>query len=194
MTRLRMCAAIAVLLLAGACGDDASPSSSPSPEPTTAGETAAETLVAAPGEIGPARAGMTLDEANATGLFEPFAEVPDDPCADTNPPIQWKAPNTDTHTLRVTDGTITSLGVRSGTKTAEGIGVDSTYGEVKAAYPDAKVEASQALGSTVYLKDGNAWLGMAFNEEPGEVKDSSAVAYLEVSVGTKPATFLSGCG
>ncbi len=192
MSTLRTCAAIAVLLLAGACGDDASPSSSPSAKPSTTG--AAETLVAAPGEIGPARAGMTLDEANATGLFEPFDEVADDPCADTNPPIQWKAPNTETHTLRVEDGTIASLGVRSGTKTAEGIGVDSTYGEVKAAYPEAKVEASQALGSTVYLKDGDAWLGLAFNEEPGEVKDSSAVTYLEVSVGSKPATFLSGCG
>ncbi len=88
---------------------------------------------------------------------------------------------------------IASLGVRSGTKTDKGIGVDATLAEVEAAYSGAKVSPSQALGSTVYVQDGDKWLGLAFNEEPDEIEDSLKVTFMEVSLGSKPATFLSGC-
>ncbi|MGI9085810.1 MAG: hypothetical protein ACR2FE_11065 [Aeromicrobium sp.] len=196
--RLRAVAAVAVLLLAAACGSDSPTEEPATDEPTSASpsasEPAAEELVAAPGAIGPALAGMTVEEANATGLFEPREEVADDPCKDENPPIQWKAPNTETLTVRVKGDTISSLGVRDGVETAKGIGVGSTYGDVKAAYPDAKAEPSQALGSTVYRQDGDKWLGMGFDEDPDNVEDASKLLYMEVSVGEKPATFLSGCG
>src|SRR5688572_24281394 len=135
--RLRTGAAIAVLLLAGACGG----SDSPEDEPTaatkapSASEPATEELVAAPGAIGPVRVGMTVDEANATGLFEPFEEVADDPCAEFNPPIQWNAPRTEELKIRVEDDKVTALGIRGGVETAEGVGIGSTYGEVEQAYP-----------------------------------------------------------
>jgi len=84
-----------------------------------------------------------------------------------------KAPYFESHTVRVDGEKIASLGVRSGTKTDKGIGVDATLAEVEAAYSGAKVSPSQALGSTVYVQDGDKWLGLAFN--------------------SKPATYLSGC-
>lgn len=193
--KLRVSAAIAILLLAGACSESktADPESTPSASASATESPAAEEFVIAPGRIGSVLVGMTVEEANQTGYFEPWKKVADDPCADTNPPIQWKAPNTETHTVRVKDDKISSLGVREGTKTGKGIGVGSTYAEVTAAYSGAKAEASQALGSTVYIQDGEKWLGLGFDEEPGEIKDGSKVLYMEVSLGSKPATFLSGC-
>ena len=194
--RLRAGAAIAVLLLAGACGGSDSPTDEPTAVDTpSASEPAAEeALVVAPGAVGPVQVGMTVDEANATGLFEPFKEVEDDPCAEFNPPIQWKAPNTENLRVRVEDDAVTALGVREEFKTAKGIGVGSTFGDLKAAYPDAKAEPSQALGSTVYRQDGDKWLGLAFDEDADKVTDSSKVLYMEVTVGKKPTTFLDGCG
>ena len=77
-------------------------------------------------------------------------------------------------------------------KTAKGVGVGSTLADVKAAYPDAKVEDSVALGSTIYRQDGEKWLGMGFVETPDEIKDASKVVFMEVA-GEKPTTYLSGC-
>jgi hypothetical protein len=141
---------------------------------------------------------MTVDEANATGLFEPRETPEDDPCKDAYGPIQWKAPHTEYLMVGVDTGgadkdTITVMGIEDEVKTAKGVGVGSTLGDVKAAYPDVKVEESQALGSTVYRRDGEKWLGMAFNETPDEIKNSSKVTFMEVTSGRKPATYLSGC-
>ena len=194
--RLRASIAIATLLLAGACGGSDSPSteSTKTPSPTPNETASAAPLVVAPGRVGPVLVGMTVDEANATGLFEPLEETDDDPCKEFNPPIQWKAPNTESLKIRVEKGKITALGIRDGAKTAKGIGNGSTFGDVKAAYPDAKAEQSQGFGSTVYRKDGDKWLGMGFDEDPDQIKDSSKLLYMEVTVGSKPATFLDGCG
>ena len=194
--RLRAGAAIAVLLLAGACGGSDTPADEPSPtESPAASEPAAEELVAAPGAIGPVQVGMTIDEANATGLFEPREVADDDPCKDEYGPIQWKAPNTEALMVDVEGDKISLLGIREDTvKTAKGVGVGSTWADVKAAYPDAKVEESEALGgSTVYLRDGDGWLGMGFSHEPDKLQDSTKVDFMEVASGTKPAVALSGC-
>jgi hypothetical protein len=192
--RLRAGAAIAVLLLAGACGGTDEPTDDPSAsESPAASEPAAEELVAAPGAIGPVQIGMTVDEANATGHFEPREVADDDPCKEAFAAIQWKAPNTENLMVAVEDDKIAMLGIKDGVKTAKGVGVGSTWGDVQAAYPDAKVEESQALGSTVYRTDGDKFLGMAFNETPDEIKDSSKVVFMEAATGEKPAVYLSGC-
>ena len=153
--RLRAGAAIAVLLLAGACGGSDTPAEEPTPtESPAASEPAAEELVAAPGAVGPVQVGMTLDEANATGLFEPREVADDDPCKDEYGPIQWKAPNTETLMVDVKDDKISRLGIRDTVKTAKGVGAGSTLADVEAAYPDAKIEDSVALGSTIFRTDG----------------------------------------
>ena len=190
----RRACVVAILLFTGACSASEPSEPDPMSETTSTDRTpTVEELVAAPGRIGPVLAGMSVDDAKQTGYFEAFKTVGEDPCKDTNPPIQWKAPYFESHTVRVDGEMIASLGVRSGTKTDKGIGVDATLAEVEAAYSGAKISPSQALGSTVYVQDGDKWLGLAFNEEPDEIEDSSKVTFMEVSLGSKPATYLSGC-
>ena len=193
--RIRAGADIAVLLLAGACGGSDTPKDEPSPtkSPSASEPAAAEELVAAPGAVGPVQVGMTVDEANATGLFEPREVADDDPCKDEYGSIQWKAPNTEALMVDVEDDKVSLLGIRDTVKTAKGVGIGSTWADVKAAYPDAKVEESQADGSTVYRQDGEKWLGLAFVELPDDVKKSSKVVFMEVASGEKPAVYLSGC-
>jgi hypothetical protein len=189
-----MLAAMSVLVLAGACGSDDPQDATEPTESPSASETAAEELVAAPGAVGPVKVGMTEEEANATGLFEPREVPDDDPCADEYADIQWKAPNTEALMVDVDDsGKISLLGIRDTVKTAAGIGVGSTWEDVQLAYGGAKLEESQASGSIIYLKDGDKWLGIAFAEESADVKDSSKVVFMEAAAGGKPATYLSGC-
>ena len=194
--KLHTFAATSVLLLASACGSSDEPREDPSASASpSASAPAAEELVAAPGAVGPVTVGMTEAEADATGLFEPREVAGDDPCADEYADIQWKAPNTEALLVDVDDGGKISLrGIRDTVKTAEGIGVGSTWEDVQVAYGGAKLEESQASGSTIYLKDGDKWLGIAFAEQPAEVKDSSKVTFMEAAVGGKSATYLSGCG
>ena len=187
--------AVVVLLVVGACGADstsgqAEPSASESP---SASENPTETaFVIAPGRIGPVEAGMTLEEAEATGVLEPIKATGDEPCPP--PSLRWKAPNTNKLDLMDHDGKIAILGSRSADfKTEKGIGVDSTLDELEDAYPDAQVVQSPALGSLVYRQDGNKWLAIAFNEFPKELKGSSKVIYLEVAVDEKPIAYPDGC-
>lgn len=192
--KVRLGVVVTALLLVGACGSDASrPASSKSPTAPSASEsTAGSAFEVAPGRIGPVEAGMTLDEAKATGVLEETKPDPDAPCPP--PSLQWKAPNTDKLDLQDHDGKIAVLGTgEPGFNTAEGVGVGSTLSEIEAAYPGSKVKESPASGSLVYLQDGNRWLAVALNEQPEDLKPSSKVNYLEVAVDEKPIAYPDGC-
>ena len=199
--KLRASCAVLVLLFAAACGGSDEPTAKPtkSSSPTATEPAADAPLVVAPGRIGPVLVGMTIDEANATGLFQPRDTSKDEACKGAYASIQWKAPNTDDLLVGTfEDGkdtkAITVMGIRGSVKTSKGIGVGSTLGDLKAAYPDTKVEESTALGSTAFLRDGDNWLGLAFNETTDEIKNSSKVVFMEVTKGGKPDTYLDGCG
>ncbi len=192
--KLRTIVVVIALLFVGACGSSDEATEEPSASSPSPSDPAAEKLVASPGAIGPVAVGMTEDEARATGLFEPREVDEDDPCVDEYADIQWKAPNTAALMVDVQGGEVSLLGIRDTVKTAAGIGVGSTWDEVQVAYGGAKLEESQANGSVVYLKDGDKWLGIAFAEQPTDVKDASKVTFMEAAIGGKPATFLSGCG
>ena len=185
---LRVGLAATAFLLAGACGDEGG-----APRPIGSGDRTQEALVIAPGRIGPVRVGMTVEEANATGFFEPYEAASDDMCKHDHAPIQWKDPRTDTHTVRIDKGVIKSLGVSAGTQTAEGVGVGSTYEEVLTAYPGAKARRGEVLGSTIHLTDGDKWLGIGFQEEPENLTDTAEVQYMEATIGSRPAAFAGDC-
>jgi hypothetical protein len=190
---IRIGVAAATLLVIAACTDASQPtdpqaSASPSVSPTSSNTQ----WVVAPGRIGPVEVGMTLEEAQATGAVEPNKPATPDVCP--APSLQWKAPNTHKLDLRDHDGRIAVMGVRDAMfKTAEGVGVDSTWEELQAAYPGAKIEGSPASGSLLYRKDGDKWLAIAFNEQPEDLKPASEVVYMEVEVGQKPIAYPDGC-
>jgi hypothetical protein len=186
---LRIMLAAAALVLAGACSDE---NGAPAPDGGS-GDQSQEALMIAPGGIGPVRVGMTVEEAEATGYFEPYEEIADDMCKHDHALIQWKDPRTDTHTVRIEKGSVISLGVSGDTETAEGVGVGSSYEEVLTAYPGAKARRGEILGSTIYLTDGNRWLGIGFQDELDKLTDTSRVQYMETTVGSRPGTFRSDC-
>lgn len=190
----RVGAVVAVLLLAGACGDDSSPSKTdePDPSPSASATTTSGPFDLAPGRIGPVEVGMTLEEAEKTGAVERTEPDPDAPCPP--PALRWKAPNTDKLDLHDADGKIVSIGAKSPEfKTPEGIGVGSTLEEVEQAWPGAKIRQSPAFGSLIDRTDGNKWMSFAFVEEGKELKPSSKVVYLEATIDEKPVAFPDGC-
>ncbi|MFD1859991.1 hypothetical protein EHW97_11950 [Aeromicrobium camelliae] len=200
--------AAAALVLAG-CGNggdadpDASAPTTPAPTTTSAGPEpsptpdlpAAADLLVAPGAIGDARVGMTVDEALATGLFDADVQIHD--CGEGTPasPLAWKEPLRDTLDVYVADGTITSLGVRGeGPKSAEGLGVGNTLADFRGAYETAEMREAGYGQTGLFVTDGTQWLGFLFDAPVASMAQDTPVTFMEVTGGEgRPSLTRDAC-
>jgi hypothetical protein len=137
-------------------------------------------------------AGITKDEAVATGLFD--ADV--DGVEGCTFELQWKKEFKGVDVLTLENGTVSSLGVTAGgPKTSEGVGVGSTLAEVKAAYPElSAVEAAGFDQAGAFHTVGDDHIGFLFGDAtPTKIIDASKVSFMEVTTGKKPELIRSGC-
>jgi hypothetical protein len=195
--------AVAALLVLSACGtyepevgDPESPTQEPSvtAEPTSTAPPSPDELVVEPGRVGPAVAGMSKDEAVATGLFDADVPAPAEGCEPYD--LVWKKEYTGLDVLTTEDGSIAAIGsFKGGPKTEEGIGFGSTLREVRKAYPDLSSVADVGFGQAgAFVVEDDAYIGFLFGEATQEtVTKASRVTVVEVTNGTKPDLMRSGC-
>lgn len=190
-------AATAILLLTG-CGSSDEPTapgatSTPSAtETTTTAPPEPAEFVVRPGSIGGVSAGITKDQAVATGMFD--ADV--DGVAGCTFELQWKKEYVGVDVLTDEDGNITSLGVREGgPKTSAGVGIGSTLAEIQTAYPDASEPAELGFGQAGVIHTlGDDHIGFLFGDTTVDsIKPVSKVTFMEVTSGNEPELMRSGC-
>ncbi|WP_293784459.1 hypothetical protein [uncultured Aeromicrobium sp.] len=199
--------AAAALVLAGCGSDDADPdagapstpaptttSPSPTPSPTPDLPAAADLLVA-PGAIGDARVGMSVDEALATGLFATEFDRGDPAVCENNQPLAWKEPLNDTFDVYVADGKITSMGVRAeGPTNAEGLGIGHTLADFRGVYETAEMREAGYGQTGLFLTDGSQWLGILFDAPLESIGPDAPVTFMEVTGGEgRPSLTRDGC-
>ena len=189
-----------VLVNAGTRDEPAA--ASPAPSSTTSsseggesGMAAPDELELAPGRVGPVRAGMSKGQALATGYFVADLPAPVEGCPVI--PLAWKDEYVNTYDVyTLGNGEISSIGVRGrGVTTADGIGVGSTYDEVKAAYPDdTLLEAGYGQsGIKVFDRQDGGWIGFLFDATPEDITASDPVTFVEVTKGAEPSLMRDGC-
>ncbi len=171
----------------------------PTAKATTANPTvkpaSPSTLVIAPGRVGAARVGMSKQAALATGLFNADTPPPVEGCPVL--PLTWKKAYADM--LDVTtlgNGEIASIGVRGKLpRTKSGLGVGSTYAQVRAAIEDkTPVEAGYSQsGLYEYDPQAGGWIGYLFNPPVDQLKASTPVTFIEVTKGEQPGLMRDGC-
>lgn len=159
---------------------DASDDTSAAPAPGL------EHAVIQPGAIGAARVGMTRAEWRKTGLFADGASVCEGEL------IHWAGGPEGFSVLTDRDATITQLSVATqGPRTKHGdIGVGSTYGELKAAWPGLTKPVEDGFDqASVYPpgeEDGLAYIGFLLDAPLGELTDDTEIAAIAVTGGQKP--------
>jgi hypothetical protein len=202
MKRMLGTVAVLVLFTAGCGSGPTSEGNDPTVEQTSASpEATPETtappadssdLVVTPGKVGDVKAGMTKEEALATGFFD--ADVKGvEGCTFA---LQWKKQFEGVDVLTREDGSIGSLGVtKGGPQTAEGVGVGSTLADVKAAYLDLSAVKEAGFDQAgVFHTVGDDHIGFLFGEAtPATITDSSKVSFMEVTSGKLPELMRSGC-
>ena len=170
-------------------------SASPSNVGGESGMPAPDTLDLAPGRVGPVKAGMSKTQALATGYFVADLPAPVEGCPVI--PLAWKDEYVNTYDVQTLgNGEISSIGVRGrGVTTAEGVGVGSTYDEVKAAYPDDSLldAGYDQSGVRVFDRQDGGWIGFLFDAKPGAIEGSDPVTFVEVTKGAEPSLMRDGC-
>lgn len=202
-------AAVAALLVLGGCGSDdpkepeetvSSPSAEPSatPEPSTPAATepapAPAKLVVVPGAVGPAHAGMSKAEALETGLFNADVPPPVEGCPPY--PLHWKKKYKGLDVLTRDDGSISSIGItKGGPKTSKGIGYGSTLDDLTKAYPNLSPVVDAGFNQAgAYEFTDTEFIGFLFGDATvSDIKGSSKITFIEVTVGDKPDLIRSGC-
>lgn len=196
---------VLLLALTGCGSTDDTPTAEPSPtapkspaSPTTTAapkgsSKAAESLDLdiAPGMLGEVRVGMTRAAWQRTGQLEDGASV----CAEK---ARWIGNPKGIVVITDDQATVRQILVSvRGPRTDHGdIGVGSTYGELRAAYPDlTPLVADGYDGASTYPpgeEDGKAYLGFLLGVPPAEVTDSTPITSIAVTGGEK-ASFQYDC-
>ena len=172
------------------------------PSSRTTGASTATRLVA-PGRIGKARIGMTVDEAMATGQFNQNVV---DPLCDPDHTIylQPKKPFKRQYVVFVADDEIVEMNAGGDRmRTAKDVRTDSTYRKVKRAYGD-KLTRPREVGYQqwgVFLPKGRKgperrWIGFLFGEAlvaDGRLRGRDTVTLMGVTKGKRPPLMLDGC-
>ena len=180
-------------------GDRQSPETpAPSLPPATASPTDTappklESLIIAPGGVGPLEVGMTTAEALATNVVNKPIPVADDPCEPRA--LDWLDSYDDALDVWTSQsGKIVSIGVfKPGPRTVEGIGIGSTLAEVSDAYENAEMLEAGFDQTGVFVTDGDRWLGFLFDAKLDDISRTSTVHFMEVSGQEKPSLIRSGC-
>jgi len=168
----------------------------PTATPTTkATPTTLKEMVIAPGRIGDVRVGMTKKQAVATGHFDANTPALGDGCPVE--PLTWKKSYGDLIDVRTLgNGEISSIGIRDkAPRTKDGLGVGSTYAEVRAALEDGKpVEAGYSQsGLYEYDPQTGGWIGYLFNTSVDTLKDSEPATFVEITKNAQPGLMRDGC-
>ncbi|WP_370214946.1 hypothetical protein [Aeromicrobium sp.] len=167
-------------------GEQGEPSAGP-------GLLAPEQLVVAPGAVGPVRVGMTEQQALATGYFVADVADPTDGCPVR--PLAWRGEYVDAVDVQTSRaGEVRSIGVRGeGVDTDAGLGVGSTYGELKGSTSDPEAVGFGQTGVFVEDSAAGTWIGFLFDESPDRLTDASRVSFVEVTKGARPELVRDGC-
>lgn len=204
MMKRMMLAVVFTLFTLSACGSSDKPEASPS-TPTATQETTPsatptvfeppklESLIVAPGGVGPLDVGMTVEQALATQVAQRRKTSEDDGC--DLPELQWHTSYQDALDVWIgEDGKIVSIGVfEPGPHTIDGIGVGSTMADISRVYENAEMESAGFDQTGVFVTDGSQWLGFLFNEKLEDMKRTAVVKFLEVTGENKPSLMRTGC-
>lgn len=149
-------------------------------------------LVVKPGAVGPIAIGTSRRAALASGYFVRGVS-PVEGCP--APPLAWRqayADALDVYTLG--NGEISSIGIRgTGPRTQQGLGVGSTWGEVKKHTEAAQEAGYNQSGAFVYDRQNGGYVGFLFNEGLARLTDASKVTFVEVTKGNEPSLMRDGC-
>lgn len=166
--------------------------SSPTTTATESGLKPVSSLVVKPGSVGPVRIGMSNTDALATDYLVP-GEAGVDGCP--TPALTWAKAYRDQLDVVTRGGDdITSIGIRgTGPRTSDGLGVGSTYGELKKV-ADGPLEAGyNQSGMSINDPKTGGFVGFLFNEPVDDLTDASKVTFVEVTKGFAPSLVRDGC-
>jgi hypothetical protein len=166
--RLRSGLAIAVLLLAGACGGSETPKDEPTQDASASPSEPTEpsdlgSVVIEPGKVGPFVVGMPASEALDKGLVRQPTDDPPCPAFEATEPLQDVAV-----VFSSSEPKPKLLGVLvkvTGPKTPEGIGVGDSIADLKAAYGDQLRLEEGDFGEKVFrIYEGDRAMGFTSSE------------------------------
>jgi hypothetical protein len=147
-----------------------------------------------PGAFEPVRVGTSIQQAIDAGFME---QDPQREEACEGAFWKWKGQWSQGLDVVVDDDEqISALGMsKDGLETPEGISIGNSYAAVDKTYGDrlegpVRMDSGQA---GVFLHDGDNWVGFLFDNQPGQLADTSRVVFVEVTSGNRPGLLRDGC-